>query len=613
MLLLALALACDPAAPDTDTQDTAGTDTDTGTLGPIALDFVDATFAAPPARYGLATDGAVLYALRADGLALNVSEDLGRTWHFEGDVPGMLVYGAGKVYSLGATGVVRVLDGGTRTEPVGLPDGVAPSDLRALQVDGEGTLWATRNDGAVTMWWSADDGASWSSAPLPGETTWVFTCRVAAGPLVLVREDTDVLRWNGEGFDVVGAASEVNDCFVSDQGSIFVEAGLIPEQLRLPAGSSAWETSPLPGYVVYQQVGQRVARVQNNSVVETSTDDGATFAPLTAARPGHTVHTLVALGDDLVALDAATPGGQGVARLRADTTQWDEVAIAGLPLYPRVRELAFADDGRMAMLYLDDQRVAVYAQDAAGVWYRGLDFTQAEAVALAISPDGERLAVGGAEGRVQLLGDVGTTPLWSGRMTTAGGFTEPDPITSLAWVRTAGEPVLLAATANEQDSAGNLWRGVDASDHLDWDVRTPVSSTASITLRPGGYHGLGAVNSGGHVTASAQLRSWYTTNGWMASVLGGDVLTTQQGWWEETSVWPSALLSTTISPVDHSYVRLWPEASLQLNQPGFPPRQVQVTLPRDGVERARFDAEGRLWVVGNGLLVHTPEPVVGGR
>lgn len=608
-LLLPL-LGCPLSPVDSDTDgETGDTVVDTDTAPPpVPLVLQDVPAERAPGRYGLVTDGSRLYALRADGPTLHFSDDLGVTWARGPAVDGFLVQGRGEVFVAGASGVARLTEGGASTEPLALPVGQDAAGVRWLGADGDGALWLSSVAAPIALWRSVDGGESWVEAELPQPAEHVFACPVAAGGLVVIADFARVTRWSGSAFVDLGAVTEPSDCFGTPGGAVHVVAEEPPVERRLPAGSDAWEERALAGYVGYRALGDVVLRVSGDGTVETSADDGATFAPAVGTLWDHTLHTHVAVGGTLVALAASLYGQQGVARWTPPATSWTQASIGGLPLYARVRDLAFAEDGRAAMLVNESPLVALYAQDPDGVWYRGAELTAAEARAVAIRPDGERVAVGGDDGVVRFYDALGARAVWSGQMVTAGGYAEPNAVTSLAWADTSGEPVLLIATADASDTAGNVWRGVWNVDHPEWDVRTPTSSTESITLRYGGYHALTAHGAQGSLDFAVQLRSWYTTNGWLAAVLSGNVLSTTTDLWEGDSVWVDAALSTSISPVDGTWVQLWSEGRLVFSRPEFAPRFPDATLPREGLAVARFDPQGRLWIGGEGFFART-EPL----
>jgi hypothetical protein len=283
----------------------------------------------------------------------------------------------------------------------------------------------------------------------------------------------------------------------------------------------------------------------------------------------------------------------------------------GFPDYADVVDLAIAEDGRMAMLSGESNDVRLHVQDSAGAWHKGPLFSQAEARALAIRPEGDLVFVGGAGGRYVLLDHDGTRVRESGVIQSEFGEVDTNAITSASWSHAFLTDVITVGTAEEFDTEGNLWFWTGPAEHVRWVKVTPESTSDSIAVRPGGYHAVAtASNPTDGPRVLLTMRSWYGTNAWMSNTFGtanlganGDAL-----WQEVDSYWSDLPLATLFPPEGYAEMVLWPEGRLYAREGWNLPFVEVEGVPREA-SIARYDPSGRIWIAAYGKLSHTDAPV----
>jgi hypothetical protein len=608
VLPVALLVACEREVytPPVDSDPTADSDSPVETVQ-AALAFVEATFPPADVRSGLVAQGGVLYARRNAAPEIEVSENGGRSWHSGVAVDSQLVTTATAVYSLDANGLIRLADAGRSKVSLPLPDGLSRSDIRQIVADASGALWLSTLDVPLVMYRSTDGGETFSEVDFPDEITSPWFCPAAGGPLTTIREGTDVMQWDGSTFQSVGTVTDAMECFVTAAGTILVVDGYPGTQYRLPAGATEWETSEMPEYATFQQVGDDVLRIVPGGGVETSADDGVTWTPRTSADWMYVYFGYVPLGDALVGLrrDNATQT-QMLATLAADSTQWTYETIFGLPRR-EVVDLSFAQaTGRMGMLIRNNVRIQLCMHRGDAGWVCGLDFAEAEAQTLSVSPDGQRAFVGGINGRFTIAAEDGSIVDHGGTIDTSGGGPEMLPIRSSAWTEIAGSQVVIASTANDDDSDGRIFWYDEYGQT--WYSKTPTSTVDSLAVRPGGYRAIAALKQDS-VGLFAYHNSWYTTNGWIANLLETySIFDTSPLWFEADSAYGLPVRSASYSPTTSNLAVLWDYGLLYLGRDFRELSEVTANIPLDS-KVARFDHEGYLWIGHPTGLLKSTAPV----
>ena len=324
------------------------------------------------------TDGTLLYGRRADTEVVQVSADGGTTWSEGLARSGTLVGSGGEVLLLADDGLYRLTEGGGAAEAIPLPPGVVSLNVRGFRTDAEGARWLLTGDTPPALW-RQPRGGTWAAVET-GATSHLWLCG-GSGPVTVLRDFTEALRWDGATFAARGAVADPSDCFVTSAGTVLVTEGYGPfEQARFPGDGSAPARTELPGFATFQQVEDTVLRLFDGRLEE-SADDGATWAGRATWSDQLTVYGVLPAGEGVVAQAFGAPGvttwDQAVFQLAPGSSVWTVAAAMGLPLFLDVHELSFGGDGRMALLVRDNIEVRLLVQDRYGAWHHGPLFTQA--------------------------------------------------------------------------------------------------------------------------------------------------------------------------------------------------------------------------------------------
>ena len=612
-LLVALLLACSGEKtyyePPVDTEDTAGGDTGGGRGGvPAALAFTDYSAPSSAVWWAPESDGTRLYALRTDRMHAFVSGDLGATWDPLPDVLGLAI-GGGRSHAVTETGFVTLDEDGSALDAFGFPAGLTRADIAAWMADGTGTLWVTSSGSPKRLWRLPPDG-EWIEADV-GTPSHLWLCR-SAGPFAVVRDFTDALRWDDAGFARVGTVTDVGDCFSTAEGTVLVLEGYGPyQQARFPIEGTV-ERAPVPAYGVYAGQGDAILR-SGSGFVERSEDDGVTWTSRATWNEALIAYGVVAVGEHLAALGFGLGYEQAFLGMGEGAAGWSVASGMGFPPFVRAVDLAIAEDGRIAMLCDENIDVRLYVQDAAGAWHMGPLFSQGEARAVAIRPEGDLVFVGGTGGRYVLLDHDGTQVRERGGIASEFGEVDTNAITSASWSRAFMTDVITVGTADDGDTEGNLWFWTSPAEHVRWVKVTPESTTASIGMRPGGYHAVStSSNPTGGPRVLALHRSWYATNGWLSNVLsttsldaGGSAV-----WQESDPLWAGAPLTSMVVPDSAMEFFLWTDGRLDGRADWASPFVQVEGVPREA-SVARLDPAGRLWIAAYGVLSHTDTSLSG--
>jgi hypothetical protein len=591
LLLPFLVFGCLPT-PDAPVDDTAAPIDTPGPSEPVAITFAPWSPPVAPLRLGLGALDGTLYSATVRGV--EASEDLGQTWAVRGPVSSLVVTRLALFDNRGDT-LLRSLDGGRSFQA--LPLGQV-GQIARVHVDGEGALWVLSQTNPPVVQRSTDRGDSFDLVATPPDTTTLVPCESAGGRMTAVRDNAEVVQYR-EGWETLGPAENPSACFVTAAGTVLVAArDTASVDLRWPVDAVAWERRPGLGYAVFRQRDADLARVLVSGRVERSQDDGQTWTAQ-APEPGgaFVVSAVDAVGDTLVALT-----GPSIARLGPDDTAWTVDVAAGLPPFLRVVDLAFAPSGRSALLLTENVSRVVYSTDAAGVWRAGLGLEQGAATSIALSPDGERVFVGGRNGSFRVLTDGGRVVQRTGQLSDSVGNSDTGTLTGVAWAEDVeGNGFVVAATAEEGDTAGALWVGSEADDFGTWRRITPLSTASSVAMREGGYHALALARRSPSVGEAlfASMRSFVSSASYTQQLLYKPELFDTFGTWFEAEP-PVAYAAPLAAAWKGAYLgglaTLWPDNQLYYGIGAG----LQQAVPLDGVSGAatvvRFDAQGVLWV-----------------
>lgn len=504
------------------------------------------------------------------------------------------------------TGLTRLAPDATGAVALDLPPGLTRADIRSWRVDGSGTLWVATAASPVALWRLPPDG-SWTQVEV-GAPSHLWLCG-SGGPFAVVRDFTDLYRWDGTALTSVGTVTDLSECFATAEGTTLVLEGYGPYvEARFPI-EGAVQRTPVAAYATYSGQGDAILRA-GTGFVERSEDDGLTWTPRATWNESLTVYGVFAVGDHLAAAGFGLGYEQAIFGMANDATGWSIQSGMGFPPYVRAVDLAIAEDGRMAVLSEENIYVRLHVQDEAGAWHMGPLFAQAEARALAIRPQGDLVFVGGEGGRYTLLDHDGTRLRASGVIESEFGEIDTFTLTSASWSRGFTTDVITVGTAEEGDTDGNLWFWTSPAEHVRWVKVTPESTSDSIAVRPGGYH---AVASSSNPTDGPQvlltMRSWVGTNAWLSNTFGTANLSANgDGLWQEVdSYWADVPLATLIPPEGYEELFLWSEGRLY-GRWGWNEPLVEVQgVPRE-TTIARFDATGRVWIAANGRLSYAETP-----
>jgi hypothetical protein len=611
-VLLVLAACESQPMPDAGAQPDAGgpAPVDAGSgLEPLPLDFMAFS---PPARrqhLGLVSTGGTVY--DGSGAAIEVTTDVGRTWQTRGARSGQVaLVGASTVYVLSQTTLSRSDDGALTFTDLPLP-AAAMGTVPLLATTTDGTVWLTLQASPPLLYRSTDRGASFQQVALPQGTTVIRTCPSSHDTFVALRNATEVVRFDGAGLVSLGAVSNPAFCVVTRTGTVLVSArDTGPFQLRVPAGGTTLERQPLRGPSAYVVHGADVVRTLTDGSTERSSDDGVTWTTqVSAPVNGFAINAVVPAGTSLLASSTL-----GLVELAQGASAWAVVEDLGLPGFLRVVDLSLSRQTPARAVLLDDntQRTIFVSHDGAA-WVRGVTLSPAEARAIAVSPTGDKVFVGGSAGAWRLLGADGKTPLSSGTLTN-GVRTETNPIQQAAW-EGDGSGLVVVTTANDSDSAGEVLSLDPTTPLLYWSFHTPSSTNLQTSWRPGGYRAVAVSPGGGTLNRRlfTSFRSLVSANGWSTSQLVWNRAFESQGFWEEYEgpVTATAALAASYSATGNGPLAvLFSEGRLRVGTTLLGLREVPTDTRFVNARVARFGADGRLWVGGPGGLFVTRAPVV---
>lgn len=595
----------DPAEPVPDS-DLAP---DTDPPAPLALTFIPWNPPRTPLRLGLGALGGEVYTSTVQGV--EASADLGRTWELRGPVSSLTVTSAALFDTSGA-GLRRSTDGGRTFVPLTLPPALPPSELARIHVDGEGALWLLSRANPPLVLRSDDLGDTLAPVDLPPDTTTLAPCDAAGGVMTAVRDYAEVVQWQADAWTLLGPAENPASCFVTAAGTVLVSArDTETVTLRWPVGADAWERHPGIGATTTRQLDSGLARVLTNGRVDRSLDDGVSWErAVTEPGGAFVVGAVDAVGDTLVGLY-----GSSVLRLGPADLAWTVETAPGLPPFLRVIDFTIAPNGRMALLLLENLSHVLYVTDAAGTWWRGLGFDAGQARTVALSPDGERAFIGGANGRFLVVADRGARVERDHQLNDSVGTTERGAITGVVWgADVLGQGFVIASAAEDNDTGGGLWLGDATDDFGTWRRITPLRTGTSVALRLGGYHALALAPRQPPVGEAlfAGMRSFVSAGSYTQQLLyKPELFDTNAEWFEAqppvqfeaplAAAWRGAYLQ--------GLATLWPNNQLYYGIGAGLQQPVSLADVPGEATLVRFDPAGVMWIGTDTGLWRTAAPV----
>jgi hypothetical protein len=604
-LCVLIACATDPKAADPLDTDTTPEPVETD-VPPLELSFTPWSPPTVPLRLGLGRMGETLYTATVRGL--EASDDLGQTWELRGPVSSLTVT-RDALFDLNGVELRRSTDG--RSFEVLTPP-LPSADIQRIHLDGEGDLWLLSRANPPLVFRSPDLGDTFEPVAVPPDTTTLTPCEAAGGVMTAVRSYAEVVQWRDGGWVTLGPAENPSACFVTAAGTVLVAARDTESvELRWPEGALAWERQPSPGYALWRQLERDVARVLTAGRVDRSDDDGATWVTQAAAPGGvFGIGALEAVGDTLVALS-----GPSVARLAPDSAAWSLDASPGLPSYLRVVDLSFAANGQSALLLLENISHVLYVTDASGAWWQGLGFDQGAARAIALSPDGERVFVGGSYGSFQIISDRGRAVQRTGRINDLIGNQEQGRVTGAAWGEDVeGNSFVVVSTADDNDTAGAIWVGGDADDFGTWRNITPYRTATSPGLRLGGWYALALGRRAPPVGEAlfAGMRSFVSSASYTHQLLYKPELFDTNGEWFEAAP-PVAYAAPIAGAWRDAYLgglaTLWPDNQLYYGIGAGLQQRVPIDMIPAAASVVRVDPAGVMWLGTDGGLWRSTAPL----
>ncbi len=587
----------------------AGTPSDGG-LQPLALDFVPFTFPVAPAKDGFVSDGTNIFS--TVGATLEFTSDLGHTWQSTTQPSGQLAFGPNSTaYVFTSQGALYASTDGaqTFTPRTMLPD-VQPNSLLSTTTDG--SVWLYTQTLPPHLYRSTNQGMTFSEVALPAQTTVLRRCASYDGTFVASRNAMELIRFDGSSWQTLGPAAGVGDCIVTPSGTVIANGyDSASYQARFFTDGGAPEHVNGLSAAFYRRQGSDIIRFITSGRLDRTSDEGATWVPQVTSTPnGFAVNTVAVSSTG--ALAAST---QGLAELTNGSTAWHVIENPGLPIFLRVVDLSFSLKSPAIAMLLDDniQRTLYYSADGIK-WARGLTFDQINARAIAVSPTGDRIFVGGGQGSYRIVTDGGQVESLGGTLGNDVGFVETNPVQQAVWDGDATSSVIVVSTAKDDDTSGELLSVNPDGAHWYWQRIKPTQTTTQLSWRPGGYHGLAMSPSGGTLNRRlfSSFRTWVSTNSWSVNFVVWNRAFDSQAFWEDSEppIAFSPALAASYSPLGPLAV-LWSEGRLRVGQFTFGLREVPTGNQLRTARVVRFSRDGRLWLGTAEGLFKTAQPVTG--